>query len=123
MPNGHTIGDLLGEIDHQGLRLRLRWEYDPDPDLSYLEQVDDDGSPLFPNTDPNSVVSLGATLEKFCDKCNQWEDVDSLWGVDFIDHDPYETGTYAIGEAMRMSNYQGEVAQDMVYALLLEHLR
>lgn len=118
MPNGHTVGDLLGEIDHQGLRFRLRWEYDPDPDLSYLDQVEEDGSPLFPDVDKDSVVSLAAFLEKFCEECGQWDVVDSLHGVDFIDTDHYETGTYAIGEAMRQTNHQGEVAREMVYEAL-----
>lgn len=121
--NGHTVGDLLGELDHQGIRLRLQWSYDPYPDLSYLEQVEEDGSPMFPDVDPNSVVSLQALLEKFCPECEQWDVVDSLGGVDFIDSDYFDVGTYAIGEAMRLSNYQGDVAVDMVYSFLLEHLR
>lgn len=47
-------------------------QYDPEPDLSYLE-------------DPSTVVTYGVRQEKQCEACEEWREVDSLWNIDVIE--------------------------------------
>jgi len=120
------VNDLLGELDKAGLVLRLRWDVDPDPDLSYLDQVDEDGKKLFEDVDRDRLVSLMASLQKKCcgcgecDGCGEWSTVAVLCGIDMYGDEMYGPGTFAIGEAMRHTNYQGTTACEMVSEYLAE---
>lgn len=54
--------------------------YDDQPDLSYLDQTDEHGQPLF-DLDPNDVVSYVAQYEKRCECCGHWNVDESGIGV------------------------------------------
>lgn len=74
---------------------RYQVMYDPDPDLSYLEQIGSDGELLF-NQNPEDIVSYGVIQELQCPCCETWDEVDSVWGfdVDEVSSDNIGEGTY-----------------------------
>lgn len=122
---------------------RVRWVYDEDPDLSYLEQWDTPakykeapymhrGEPVpftcYINTygNPDNYEVMGCILEERCDHCGQWDSVGSLWGIDFyspdktqeipLTGDPYELDTSGLwdGSYGTLSGYAKEVADDLM---------
>ena len=65
---------------------RYKIVHDDDPDWSYLEQTNDDGSPMFPGEMDKvlsgTVWAVGIVREIQCEHCDCWAVEDSLWGVD-----------------------------------------
>ena len=79
-----NAGYIVGERAKGALRLakaeqkvrwndddyRFRWENDDDADYSWL-----------PEDDTSDHVVESCVLERKCEKCGQWEHVESLWGI------------------------------------------
>ena len=110
---------------------RVKWVYDEDPDLSDLEQwntpetyqgyeVYEDGEPLsFKNYmqtygNPERHVVLGCVIERECPHCGKWSGVESLWGIDFMDWQPWEIGTYQVDEIDTLNDYQQAVSLELL---------
>lgn len=111
--------------------LRIRFEYDTDPDFSYLEQWNtaekyaeakiqkpDGTSATFEEYmaywgDVERHVALSATVESQCECCNSWVIKDSLGDIDFMDDDHYEIGTFTEEEISNIKGYCKEVAEEL----------
>jgi hypothetical protein len=87
-----------------------RWvvEYEPDPDLSYLDQ------PEFADCDPADYVSVWMRLETRCECCGTWQTAESLGGIDFLEtSSEWTTGTFdSIDELPK--GYLRDVAADLL---------
>jgi hypothetical protein len=122
------------------MMLRVVWSYEDSPDLSWLEQwntpekykgneVCIDGKPVpFEEYmqfwgDPNRHVMLLALVQRVCPTCGQWETIDSLGNVDFMD-----TASWFVGSVMAeeldgphqpaMEEYQLELTRELLQAAL-----
>jgi hypothetical protein len=113
------------------MNLRIQFEYDTDPDFSYLGQWDtpetyagnealkDDGTPAtfeeymayWGNVDRH--IALIATVESQCECCDSWVSQISLGGIDFMDDDAYEIGTFTKEEAADLKGYCKDVAAEL----------
>lgn len=78
------------------MEYRYRVEYDDCPDLSYLDQVDEDGNKLF-DINPDEVVSFIAFQEIKCPACGGWEQADAIGGLDTTEYD-LMPGTFTLAE-------------------------
>lgn len=123
------------------MKLRIRFEYDPDPDFSWLGQwntpetyagnevLDATGRPL-PFEDyiryqgnPDCHIALQAQVESQCECCGSWVGQISLGGIDFMDDDKYFVGTVAEEELYTLEGtYCFDVARDL-FAETEENLR
>jgi hypothetical protein len=110
---------------------RVTFDYDPDPDLSWLEQWttpetyrgnecrDEEGHFLtfeeYRKTvgNPEHHVTLMAICEEECPDCGAWKVVDSLHNIDFLADDDFRTGTFTAGNLDRLSGYQREIAEEI----------
>ena len=113
-------------------KYRVVWDYDFDPHFSYLEQWNTpekyEESPMYKGGEkisfeeyiktwgnPERHVELSCTIQSRCDCCGAWNDVDTLYGIDFMDWQDYDLGTYTPEEALELRNeHQAEVAKDML---------
>lgn len=111
---------------------RATFDYDPDPDLSWLEQWDspakyqgnecrdEEGDVLtfedYQRTvgNPDHHVTLMAVCEEECPQCGEWKVVDSLHNIDFLIDDDFRTGTFTASNLDRLSAYQREIAEEML---------
>ena len=75
--------------------------------------------------EPRQLQVMGCILEERCDHCGYWDNVGSLWGIDFyspidpgdpVDGDPYELDTSGLwdGSYGTLSGYAKEVADDLM---------
>lgn len=64
--------------------------------------------------DYNRHVVLVCDVEKQCVHCGEWSHVQSVGGVDFMDDDHWETGTFTEEEALALRGYQADVAKDLL---------
>lgn len=112
-------------------QLRITFEYDPDPDFSYLGQWDtpetyvgnevrkDDGTlatfeeymAYWGNVERH--IALQAHVEAQCECCGSWVTRASLGGIDFMDDDAYDLGTFTEDEAASLKSYCKDVAADL----------
>lgn len=85
---------LLGSGEY-----RIRWEHDPDLDLSWEEDATERAR-LNKQINDGELEHVGVVLERrhVCDRCNHetWEHVDSLWGIIIA---PGDTATQRYFEA------------------------
>lgn len=113
---------------------RVTFDYDPDPDFSYLEQWDtaekyegneihENGRPLSFDEymasgfgDPEQHVAIVADVEMQCECCNSWVHKASLGNIDFLltDND-WTTGTFTQAEieAGAVKGYLADVAKEL----------
>ena len=112
---------------------RIIWEYDPDPDLSWLEQwntpekyrgneVYENGKPLpFDeyiqyHGNPEHHIMLACHIQETCPHCGTWVTTDACHGFDFADwQDPLpDVGTYTLEQAKDLANeYQKDTSISM----------
>lgn len=114
----------------QSVARRIRFDYDPEPDLSWLDQwntpktyrgneVVVDGKKLpfaaYMQTygDPNNYENLMAICEQQCPCCGAWEIVDSLGGIAMYIDDAWDVGTYTDPRELA-SDYQRQIAEEML---------
>ena len=81
VPAWHAIGLATNELILRELcateGYRIRWEYDPDVDLSWAE--DEDRARMERELQEGSLECLGVILERCI--ADEWEVVDALWGI------------------------------------------
>lgn len=63
---------------------------------------------------PERHVMLMALVEKECEHCGSWTVVGSLGNIDFMDDQPWETGTFSEDEAVKLRGYQGECSKELL---------
>jgi hypothetical protein len=113
-------------------RYRVTFDYDPDPDYSWLEQSqynpDSDGyepiyrtaadmrakhNPIEDYANPENHVTLCMLVERIGPDDNDWQHVDSLGGIDFLaDSSDWFTGTFYSLKALRPRSYLRQLARE-----------
>lgn len=109
--------DILGLLDQKGVTYRVRWEHDEFPDLSYLDQVDENGNLLFPDMPREHVISLTCVLERRCSACDNFDMVGCIGGVDFDDRrECPDLGLMSLDAALQVSNsIQKEIVRQLLW--------
>lgn len=113
---------------------RVRFEYDPDPDFSWLAQDQYDPrsanyEPVYPSLEdmragknaydgdwyrnPQNHVALEAICEEQCPHCGTWIVTDSLAGIGFLITSAYQTGVFERSDELTES-YQRQIAKEML---------
>ena len=75
--------------------------------------------------DPENYTVLGCILEERCDCCGSWDEVGSLWGIDFYDptdnnlvatDEPYELDASGLWDGVYgvLESYAKEVADQLL---------
>lgn len=77
--------------------LRVIWEHDPDPDLSF-----DETGTTQRRVESGEWCVVGCVVESRCSECGEWRHAASLWGI-IIDGDPFTDPHGRIVEAELMS--------------------
>jgi hypothetical protein len=71
--------------------IRFQIVADHDPDYSYMEQEE------FATDRDREMISFGLLMERRCECCGTWDEVDSCWGYDFFaDSDYPDRGIYTV---------------------------
>lgn len=90
------------QTTHETETSRVRWVYDteyspedswglPEPDNSIA--IENEKKEL----ESGNFVALGAIVETKCEKCGNWDQYDSLWGIIVnVDDDLKEIGDYQL---------------------------
>lgn len=119
----------------------VQWDYDYDPDLSWLDQWDepeayagnewlrDDGSVMpFEEYidgpgDPDNHTTLEASAWTGCPKCRKLMRWDSLGNIDFLDWQNPATGVFRIGHFETGWDHQRGTWDDYQVQLSLDMIR
>ena len=113
---------------------RVIWEYDDDPDLSWLEQWNtpetykgnevqegchgipmpfDEYMATYGN--PERHVTLVCRVERRCETCGAWETIEAVCGFDFMDWQGYSLGEYIPEDIHMLANsYQIEESNNLL---------
>lgn len=96
---------------------RVKFDIDPDGDLSYLDQWDTpekyrgnevlrDGKPIpfeeyiQHEGNPDKHICLDMLVERKCPECGSWEMLDACGSIDFMECDAYAIGEFTLAEVV-----------------------
>lgn len=106
-PRGTTANDTT--VNGVGICGACGAEYAPIPYAEYLAYYGN----------PDRHVYLGLQVQESCACCHEWREVDSLWGIDFMDDSPelaaINVGTWIDGQTARaLPGHVGALVRDYV---------
>lgn len=126
-------------------KVRATWNYDDDgANLEFLEQWDTPEkyakSPVFVTSDdgttqreltfeeysarlgnPDCYVSLYVIVERQCESCDGWTEVEPdgrLYGITFMDDEAYATGTFTFDNVEPLNDEQWSIMADIAHHLI-----
>jgi len=129
--NGDDMTKPIEKRIPSGVQLRVKWDYDQNPDFSHLEHTPEsykkdpfyvDGAPLsfeeymqFHGNPKRHIVLNAIVQHKCCEHCGRWLMIVWLANIHFMDTDTFFIGTVnAESIAEEMEGYQLNVSRRMI---------